>query len=50
LAAAGVTPDPHDPNWQRVAGFNYVKGRHEVIWIGRIPTEVGMAPGKVVAP
>jgi hypothetical protein len=33
LEAAGLVPDA---TWARVSGFNYVKGRDEVVWVGRM--------------
>jgi 4-amino-4-deoxy-L-arabinose transferase-like glycosyltransferase len=32
---SGLTLEP-DEAWQRITGFNYVKGRDEVVWVGRV--------------
>jgi 4-amino-4-deoxy-L-arabinose transferase-like glycosyltransferase len=38
LAAAGIVRQT-DGDWQRVAGFNYVKGRQEVVWVVRVAAD-----------
>ena len=38
LADTELAPPPDSPDWQAIRGFNYVKGREEMVWVTRIDT------------
>lgn len=44
LSEIGIETEPAPPGWQRVEGANYVKARHEILWVQRSGDAAGDRP------